>query len=77
MRHITIQNLHDSTLHPEHKGEILYCDRCFAEYSANRGDYWAWGKHEVLQCQNCKAPVQLVRKVIVYKPVRHARGAGK
>ncbi len=51
-----------SHLHP-----MLHCSTCGAEYSANRGDYFAADPSTVFRC--CRKPMRLVTKQTVYAEV--------
>lgn len=47
----------------------LICSQgCDGEYSAHPGDYWAANQDTELTCDQCGAPMQVVRKVTTFEP---------
>ncbi len=54
-----MKHLHDHILEPAHKGTIMYCLVCGAQYSANRGDYEQYPSTYIFMC--CDEPCILGR----------------
>lgn len=64
-----IGNMQDQTGKPGPR-EIAYCPTCHEEYSANRGDYFFLKATDVLYCEACGEPLQLVTKQTVYSKAK-------
>ena len=47
---------------------LLYCSKCDAEYSANKGDYFMARPDHVFRC--CGRNMRLVVKRVVYEDVK-------
>lgn len=68
---IYMRDLPDQTVGgPEVQGLILYCDGCWIEYSANRGDYFMYPDTKRVDCGYCEHPLRLVRKKVVFEDVK-------
>jgi hypothetical protein len=71
-KQVTVADLPNLSDYPKLR-ILLYCDKCGAEYSANRGDYWYLVAQHVLTCV-CESedpqPLQLVVKTIVMRPFK-------
>lgn len=64
---ITVRDLKDQT-GARGPHSVLFCTRCRAEYSANRGDYFMLAKDSELRC--CNAPMRLMIRTVQMKEVR-------
>jgi hypothetical protein len=58
MRHVTVADLKQQTGVPGPR-PVLYCPRCGASYSANRGDYFMAKADTVLRCECNGHPLKL------------------
>lgn len=55
---VTVADLKD-----HYEGHVfLYCETCFGEYSATKGDYWDMPEEEAFTCDHCGTNLRLVRR---------------
>lgn len=59
------RNLKDQILTED--DTIMYCPCCYAEFSANAGDYWNLDDDYVFTCSDCECDMVLGTKHIIYK----------
>ncbi len=52
------------------RGVVLRCPACREDTSAARGDYFEHVYCVEVRCCQCEGPLQLVRRVVSYRPVR-------
>jgi len=53
-------NMKDYILNGDRR--ILWCPKCGAEYSGNRGDYWMYPEDHIFRCGYCGTELRLVEK---------------
>lgn len=56
---------------------VLYCQMCSASYSATRSDYFFCGNGQIMNCEGCSRPLQLVERVVVYRQPMFRGSKGK
>jgi hypothetical protein len=62
-----LKNLKDQT--DQENKTIMYCPRCFQEFSANKGDYFMIDNPEYKFICSCGNPLLLVTKETIYKQI--------
>jgi hypothetical protein len=49
---------------------ILVCPICFAEFSANSGDYWYLEDDFIFTCSECEVEMKLMKKYTTYEEIK-------
>ena len=49
---------------------IMVCPSCFAEFSANSGDYWHVDDDYVFKCHDCDVEMKLMKKYTTYEEIK-------